>query len=108
MKRRKFITTLGAAVAARALPAHAQQPKRLPVVGLVNSSAPVVDMVGSNPIRGFVQQLRDLDWIDGRNIVIERRSAEGDPQRASAIFAELIARGSAPDADLYDSGRAAT
>jgi putative ABC transport system substrate-binding protein len=97
VKRRKFITTLGAAVAARALPAHAQQPKRLPVVGLVASSAPVVDMVGSNPgsqpIRGFVQQLRDLDWIDGRNIVIERRSAEGDPQRASAIFAELIARG---------------
>jgi putative tryptophan/tyrosine transport system substrate-binding protein len=91
------MTVLGGAAAARALPAHAQQLKRLPVLGLVGSSAPVVDMDGSNPtsqpILGFVQQLQDLGWIDGRNIHIERRSAEGDPQRASAIFAELLGRG---------------
>jgi putative tryptophan/tyrosine transport system substrate-binding protein len=96
MKRRQFITGLASAVVGRALPAQAQQPKRLPVVGLVGSTGPVVDMHGSNPtsppIRGFVQQLRELDWIDGQNIFIERRSAEGGPKRASTIFAELIAR----------------
>jgi putative ABC transport system substrate-binding protein len=40
-----------------------------------------------------VHGLRDLGWIEGRTIVIERRSAEGQPQRAPAIFAELITGG---------------
>jgi putative ABC transport system substrate-binding protein len=40
-----------------------------------------------------VHGLRDLGWIEGQTVVIERRSAEGDPQRAPAIFAELIAGG---------------
>jgi putative ABC transport system substrate-binding protein len=54
-------------------------------------------MAGSNPIsplaRAFVHGLRDLGWIEGKTVVIERRSAEGDPQRAPAIFAELITGG---------------
>jgi putative tryptophan/tyrosine transport system substrate-binding protein len=37
--------------------------------------------------------LRDLGWIEGRNVVIERRALEGNPQRAPAMFAELLARG---------------
>src|ERR1700736_3302857 len=37
--------------------------------------------------------LRDLGWTDGANISIERRSAEGDPQLAPSIFAELLAHG---------------
>jgi hypothetical protein len=40
---------------------------------------------------GFVHGLRDLGWTDGANIII--RSAEGDPQRAPSIFAELLAYG---------------
>ena len=98
MRRREFITLLGGAAMAHALPAAAQQPKRLPMVALVAVTGPVADLVGSDPInlawRGFVHELRDLGWIDGRNVVIERRSLEGDPQRAPAIFAELLARGS--------------
>ena len=81
----------------RALPAAAQLPKRLPVVALVAVSGPVADLGGSDPInlawRGFVHGLRDLGWIDGRNVVIERRSLEGDPPRAPALIAELLARG---------------
>jgi putative ABC transport system substrate-binding protein len=54
-------------------------------------------MTGSNPTsplaRAFVQGLRNLGWIEGQTVVIERRSAEGGPQRAPAIFAELIASG---------------
>src|SRR5262249_23502758 len=41
----------------------------------------------------FVHGLRDLGWIEGRNIVIERRSAEGRPDRLPGILAELITRG---------------
>jgi hypothetical protein len=65
IRRQEFIGLLSGAAVAPSSTAFAQQPKRLPVVGLVAASAPVGDMVGSNPaaqpIRGFVQQLRDLD-----------------------------------------------
>ena len=97
MRRRELITLLGGAAMAVSLPVAAQQPRRLPVVALLAVSGPVADLVGSDPVnlawRGFVHGLRDVGWIDGLNVVIERRSLEGDPQRATAIFAELMARG---------------
>jgi putative ABC transport system substrate-binding protein len=97
VRRREFLTILGGAVVARANPAAAQRADRLPVVALVFASAPVAEMVGSDPInpvaRGFVHGLSELGWIDGRTIIIERRTAEGQPQRAPALFAELLARG---------------
>ena len=53
-------------------------------------------MAGSNPVlppaRAFVHGLRDLGWEEGRNVIIERRSPEGHPERAPAIFAELRSR----------------
>ena len=97
MRRREFIGLLGGAAVGPSLPVVAQQPNRLPIVALVFSTAPLGEMVGSDPVsrtaRAFVHGLRDLGWIDGRTIVIERRSAEGMPQRAPAIFTELLARG---------------
>ena len=96
MQRRAFVTGLSAA-AAFPLKARAGEAGRLPVVGFVLISAPLAKMVGSDPIdvsaRGFVHGLRDLGWIDGSTIVIERRSAESDLQRLPAIFEELAARG---------------
>jgi putative ABC transport system substrate-binding protein len=54
-------------------------------------------MTGPDPVepiaRGFVHGLSHLGWIEGRNIVIERRSAEGDLKRAPTIFEELVAGG---------------
>jgi putative ABC transport system substrate-binding protein len=54
-------------------------------------------MVGSDPVsplaRAFVHGLRDLGWVEGQTVMIERRSAEGQPQRAPTIFAELMTRG---------------
>ena len=97
MRRRTFITGLAGATVASPLTAVAQQSKRLPVVGFVLSTTPLAEMIGSDPVeptvRAFVHGLRDFGWIDGRTVAIERRSAEGDPQRAPAIFAELLARG---------------
>ena len=96
MRRRNFITLLGGGVA-WPLVARAQPTPRRPVVGFVHAVIPLAEMTGSNPTsplaRAFVQGLHDLGWIEGQTVVIERRSAEGDPQRAPAIFAELVARG---------------
>ena len=96
MRRREFITLLGGAAAAWPVTAHAQ-PKRLPVVAFVLSSPPATQMAGSNPVsppaRGFLHGLHELGWIDGRNVIVERLSTEGDPRRAPAILAELLTRG---------------
>jgi putative ABC transport system substrate-binding protein len=115
MKRRNFLAFLGGV--ATAWPALAQQPKRLPVVAFVLGVAPVAGMTGADPaisfVRAFVYGLRDLGWIDGRTVVIERRSAEGEPRRAPAIFSELVERGVdvimvGGERWLQDAARAAT
>jgi putative tryptophan/tyrosine transport system substrate-binding protein len=117
MRRRQFISLLGGVSAATMLPAAAQQPKRLPIVALVLGVAPLGGMLGADPaisfVRAFVHGLRDLGWIDGRSVVIERRSAEGAPQRAPAIFSELVDRGTdvimvGGERWLQDAARAAT
>ena len=97
LKRRKFITALGEAAAVWPLVARAQSTPRRPVVAFVHAVIPPAEMAGPDPIsplaRAFLQGLRDLGWIEGQTVVIERRSAVGDPQRASAIFAELTTLG---------------
>jgi putative ABC transport system substrate-binding protein len=91
MKRRDFITLLGSVTVAGSIPAAAQT-KRPPVVALIAPIIPVTDTVG--PLAGaFILGLRDLGWINGTNIIIERHSAEGDQQRAATILADLLARG---------------
>jgi putative tryptophan/tyrosine transport system substrate-binding protein len=96
MRRREFITLLRGA-AAWPLVTHAQPTPRRLVVAFVHAIISPAEMAGLNPIsqlaRAFVHGLRDLGWIEGQTVVIERRSAEGDPQRAPAIFAQLITRG---------------
>ena len=95
MQRRTFVTGLAAAVLP--LKARAGEAGRLPVVGFVLSATPLAEMAGPDPVapfvRAFLQGLHDNGWVEGKNIVIERRSAEGDPTRAPAIYAELAARG---------------
>jgi len=95
VRRRQFIAILGA-LAAPPLIARAQQRGRLPVVGLVFAATPISRMVGSNPTeplaRTFIRGLRDLGWIDGQTVVVERRSAEGEPANAASILGELVVR----------------
>src|SRR5262249_32784660 len=81
MKRREFITLLGSAAAAWPLAARAQQrPAKLPVIGIIDD-APIWD--------NFRKGLRDLGYIEGRNIAIEYRSAKGSPDRLVAAATEL-------------------
>jgi len=86
MKRREFITLLGGAGAAWPLAARAQQTK-LPTIGLFLGANPSIE---SQRVATFVQRLRELAWIDGRNLAIEYRWAEGRPERVSEIAAELV------------------
>ena len=88
MRRRGFITLLGgAATAALPLRVRAQQPGNLRTIGLL---VPGTRSVFSPWTAVFVQRLHELGWIEGRNIVIEYRWAEGRSERYAEIAAELV------------------
>jgi putative ABC transport system substrate-binding protein len=86
MRRREFITLLGGTTAAWPLAARAQQPGKLPTIGFLGA-APSIE---SERVAAFVQRLRELAWIDGRNLAIEYRWAEGRNERYAEIAAELV------------------
>jgi len=86
LRRRQFITLLGGA-AAWPLAARGQQPTKLPTIGYLGSGTPLTD---SQWLAAFVQRLRELGWIDGRNVAIEIRWAEGRAERYAEIAAELV------------------
>jgi putative tryptophan/tyrosine transport system substrate-binding protein len=86
MKRRTFITLLGAA-AAWPLAAHAQQSGKLPTIGFLVPGTPLTE---SQRVAAFVQRLRELGWTEGRNVAIEYRWPEGRNDRVAEIAVELV------------------
>jgi hypothetical protein len=87
MRRRAFITLLGGAVAAWPLAARAQQMANLPAVGFLGAGSPATADVW---LSAFMSRLRELGWIEGRNIKIDVRWAEGRNDRSAEIAAELV------------------
>src|SRR5262249_28646596 len=83
--RRKFLATLGGAVA-WPLAARAQQ-RAMPVVGILHPSTPETAR-----LRAFQQGLKDAGFIEGENVAIEYRWAEGQTDRLPALAAELVQR----------------
>jgi putative ABC transport system substrate-binding protein len=84
MKRRDFVTFLGGAVAACPLVARAQQPGKAARIGYLAIRAPM------SADEALLQALRELNWIEGRNIVIERRFSAGNFDRLREFAAELV------------------
>jgi ABC-type uncharacterized transport system substrate-binding protein len=82
IRRREFIFTLGGAAAACPLAARAQQAAKVPRIGYLGGNTPSVQ---GQSVAAFVQRLRELGWIEGRNIAIEYRWLEGRTERASAL-----------------------
>jgi len=86
MKRREFIILLAGA-AAWPLAARGQQTGRLPTVGFLGSST----TSNQGPwAAAFLQRLRELGWIEGRNITIEYRWADSQDERVAEIAAEFV------------------
>lgn len=107
LQRRRLLTACGAVLIAPALRAQAQQ--RVPRIGIVFSTSPLSAVTGDKPsepvMREFLLGLREQGYAEGRNIAIERRSAEGNLERLEAIVRELAAL---PVDVIVVSGNAAT
>src|SRR5215472_5687313 len=81
MRRREFITLLGSA-AAWVPTARAQQRGKVYRLGILADVTPALG--------GLFYGLRDLGYVEGQNLIIERRSSEGRAERWSELAAQLV------------------
>jgi putative ABC transport system substrate-binding protein len=85
VKRREFIALLGSAAVVWPAAVHAQQPGKIYRIGFLGDSP-----ADSESTEAFWQGLRDLGYVEGRNITIEYRWAEGKPERMRELAEELV------------------
>ena len=88
MNRRTFLSTLTGGLLAGPLAAEAQQ-KAIPVIGVLGTGS---SSVSSELMRAFRQGLSEAGYVEGRNVAIEYRWAEGHYDRLPALAADLVGR----------------
>ncbi len=88
MRRRDFITLLGGAAAAWPIAAYAQQSPARPIVGVL---VPQSQVASARNVDAFRKGLRDLGYVEGRNITLEIRYGDGLPERLPQLATELVA-----------------
>src|SRR5215472_11515403 len=87
MRRRQFLALLSGAAMARSLAARAQQKAKQPIIGVLG----VATAQAWKPlITAFVQRLSDRGWVEGRNVNIEYRWAEGNSERFPELADNLV------------------
>lgn len=90
MRRRDFAAVFGFAAVARPLRLHAQGTKNLPVVGFLNSASAATYRFNADAFR---EGLAQAGFVEGRNVRIEERWANGDYKALPALAAELVGKG---------------
>ena len=84
--RRRFLATLGGAAVTWPLPARAQQAKAA-IIGLLGTGTAAAQ---SQWTAAFVQRMRELGWVEGHNLAIEYRWAEGRTERLAELANDLV------------------
>jgi putative ABC transport system substrate-binding protein len=85
--RGRLIAVLTFGLLAWSLSAHAQQPAKVPIIGILSDETPTLAAKSFEP---FGQGLRDLGWVEGQNVTIERRYAAGKTEILPELAAELV------------------
>jgi putative ABC transport system substrate-binding protein len=85
MDRRTFLAGTGAVLLAAPLAADAQQPAKVPRIGVLTSNPMTAALQ-----EAFRQGLQDHSYVEGQNILVEWRAAEGRTDRAKALAEELV------------------
>ena len=83
--RGKFLVVLATFFLATVSFAHAQKAANIPRLGILRAGAPP-----DSTLQSFLQAMRDLGYVDGKNILIEIRYAEGDQKRSAGLAKELV------------------
>ena len=89
MRRRDFIAGIAGSAAAWPVAARGQQSQSMPVVGLVSIAASTSDPANFRP---FLEQMTELGYVDGRNIIFDRRFAAGHDELIAGFVADLVRR----------------
>jgi ABC-type uncharacterized transport system substrate-binding protein len=87
VKRREFITLLGGAAVACPLAARAQQPERMRRVGMLETTSRELNV---RDFAAFQNGLREFGYVEGQNLLIEYRSADGRTERFRDLATELV------------------
>jgi putative tryptophan/tyrosine transport system substrate-binding protein len=89
VKRREFIALLGGGVTAWPLAARAQQTERIRRVGIL---MPLRESDPESQLRlaAFSQTLRQIGWVEGQTVALEKRFSDGNPARLRPLATELV------------------